>query len=248
MRLRRLFTIEAVPGWIVTLWKVVEQAANIDFLVSVWDRIGDDVSNAVTDWGWVFGILWLTYVALGGPIPQVLRRVAQRTGTVALEGPTAADAPEVAIRAFGVSRVGRGQVAHAAVAAVRSVSGVALNVSARASVFDVDREKRLVDRDVQALWRHNFQRYAASTTWPEVNVGPGPMPAQDEWFVDLAIHELGTHRIRGWDDGDREDHQIEAEAFMVRLVIRGGNLGSTTAWFEVKFRDEDDGFNVTIVD
>jgi hypothetical protein len=68
-RARRLFSLEAIPGWILFLWRVVEAAGDVDFLVSAWNRGGDEVLDIAAAWGWLAGIAWLAaIIVFGSPL------------------------------------------------------------------------------------------------------------------------------------------------------------------------------------
>ena len=69
-RLRRLFTIPAIPSWVAFVWSLVDHASNIQFVAS-FAQYGRPMIGLIGEYGWVGGILWLTYVVLGGPLPSM---------------------------------------------------------------------------------------------------------------------------------------------------------------------------------
>lgn len=94
-RLRRRETIKPWATVVLAVvWKIVERAGDIDFLVSAWQRWGPtDLSLFLFEWGWlpVFlaGIAWLARVVThdkGSPIPldhrvQQVREWRKMVGT-----------------------------------------------------------------------------------------------------------------------------------------------------------------------
>ena len=68
-RARRLLSPVAIPSWLLVLARVVDAAGHIDFLVSAWNRGGNEVIDFAVEWGWAIGILWLALlIAFGNPL------------------------------------------------------------------------------------------------------------------------------------------------------------------------------------
>src|SRR2546421_7565272 len=81
-RLRRLFRVRAVPGWLAALWGIIEKASVIAWLKDIWTSLSPTIV-VVTGYGAVAGILgigWLAWLVFRKPRTINLQEFARARG------------------------------------------------------------------------------------------------------------------------------------------------------------------------